>query len=1081
MECGQRFCYDGGMLRVVSHKSAAAARQYYAEGLRREDYYSEGQEVAGKWHGKAAALLGLAGDVTPDAFAALVENRHPESGNRLTARTKEGRIVGYDLNFHAPKSLSVLHALTGDKEILKAFRAAVAETMAEIEGQVATRIRKSGAQENRVTGNFAWAEFVHFTARPVGGIPDPHLHVHGFVFNATFDDIEGRWKAAKFRDIKQDAPYSEAAFHARLTEKLVALGYGIERTRQGWEVRGIPRAVIDKFSRRSAQIDRLAEEKGITDPKKKDTLGASTRENKRQGLTQADLLAAWGARLTAEEKGIIADVHRRKGGHGAAEKITPARALDEATEKLFAKSSVVEVKRVVAEALRFGVGQVSPDQAWREFGRREMVVREIKGRVLCTSLAVLVEEIALINYVRSGRGRCAPLAASKAKIGNEALSLEQNAAVRHVLKSKDQVIGLRGAAGAGKTTLMADVVKAVEAGGLKVFAFAPSASASRETLRDAGFGNAETVAHLLANRKLQLETRGQVIWIDEAGLVGAADMLEILRIAGDSTRVLLTGDTAQHAPVPRGDAFRLMQQYAGLKVAEVAEIRRQVREDYRAAVTALSKGDLRTAFNRLDELGAIVEITDAAERYRQLAQDYLALSRKDAVPLVVSPTHAESALVTDAIREAKREAGKLGPEKSFSRFHNLQWEDADKRRVENYRAGLVVQFHQNAHGIQRGDVFRVTGFDDKGGVVMTGAKGRVTTLPLNEAKRFQVFEEREIQLARGDRIRITLGGKSDDGRRLNNGNVFSIERITPAGKLVLNNGVVLAPTHGHLTYGYCQTSHSSQSKSVRDVLVAQSADSFLASSREQFYVSVSRGKESIRIYTDNRQDLQKAVGNTSTRRSAVELAGLSAREVAGLVSTEMDGAKWRSMVRSRQEEGVTKHVQNLLRDRKQEGAKKPETFDFRAYVAMRRANAGADGKSRSMGSGGQKGKGKVEAHTRGRAWPRATEPRIPHKTANDNKKAEPVMSARQTRMAKSFEAAKGHFKKVTDRVTERVKGAAEKFQASRKGKLPESNTAQISKHRIRQRRADAGAKTQTKAKTQQKPKTPPQPGPKRGR
>jgi len=45
--------------------------------------------------------------------------------------------------------------------------------------------------------------------------------------------------------------------------------YGIERTRQGWELKGIPRAVIDKFSRRTAQIERLAQEKGITDPKEK--------------------------------------------------------------------------------------------------------------------------------------------------------------------------------------------------------------------------------------------------------------------------------------------------------------------------------------------------------------------------------------------------------------------------------------------------------------------------------------------------------------------------------------------------------------------------------------------------------------------------------------------------------------------------------------------------------------------------------------------------------------------------------------------------------------------------------------------
>ena len=1063
------------MLRVVAHKSAAAARQYYSEGLRREDYYSEGQEVAGKWHGKAAELLGLAGGVTPDAFALLVENRHPGTGERLTARTKSGRVVGYDLNFHAPKSLSILYALTGDDEILKAFRSAVAETMGEIEAQTATRVRKRGAQQNRVTGNFAWAEFVHFTARPVGGIPDPHLHVHCFAFNATYDGEESRWKAANFREIKENAPYSEAVFHSRLTGKLAGLGYGIERTRQGWEVKGISRGIIDKFSRRSAQIERLAQEKGITDPKAKDALGAASREGKRHGLTYPDLLAAWGVRLTADEKVVISKVRYEKSRHAAAEKITAGRSLDEACQKLFSKSSVVEMNRLVAEALRFGVGQVTPDKMWREFGRREMIVRQIDGRTLCTSLDVLAEEVSLINFVRSGRGTAAPFQGRNIRIGNEKLSSEQMAAVRHVLNSRDQVMAIRGGAGVGKTTLMREVATTIEAGGVKFFAFAPSATASRETLREAGFSNAETVAHLLANPKLQRETRGQVIWVDEAGLLGAHDMLEILRIAGDSTRVILTGDTAQHAPVARGDAFRLMQKYAGMKVAEVTEIRRQEREDYRKAVASLSRGDLRTAFSRLDELGAIVEIANDDERYRQLAHDFIDLSRKGSAPLVVSPTHAEGARVTAAIREVKRDAGLLGAEKSFIQYHNLQWEEADRRRVENYHAGLVVQFHQNVHGIHRGDVFRISGLDEKGGVLMTGANGLEKNLPLNEAKRFQVFEEREINLARHDRIRITRNGKSADGRRLNNGNVFSIERFTPGGKIVLNTGAVLDAAHGHFTHGYCQTSHSSQSKSVRDVLVAQSADSFLASSREQFYVSVSRGKESIRIYTDDRRGLQEAVGNSSLRKSGVELAGLSARDVTSLMSDGAGSRQWREMVASRKEGAVKTHVQNLLRERKQEGVGKTVQMDFREFVKMKRALAGPDGKSRSKGTPSADGKKAQGIQNRYRSFLRPTQPRVPHKiAANENKQQAARMSDRQSRLAKGFEAAKGHFKKVT----EKVKGRVEKAKENRAKQLPKSNGTQISRHAMKQRAADAGSAARKQTRVKQNI---PAPAAKRGR
>ena len=148
------------MLRIVAHQSAAAARQYYTQGLRREDYYSEGQEVMGRWHGRAAERLGLTGDVTPEAFASLVENRHPGTDKRLTPRTKVDRRVGYDMNFHAPKSLSILHGVTGDKELLHAFRSSVAETMGEMEKLAAVRVRKGGANGQRVTGFMGPVEFL---------------------------------------------------------------------------------------------------------------------------------------------------------------------------------------------------------------------------------------------------------------------------------------------------------------------------------------------------------------------------------------------------------------------------------------------------------------------------------------------------------------------------------------------------------------------------------------------------------------------------------------------------------------------------------------------------------------------------------------------------------------------------------------------------------------------------------------------------------------------------------------------------------------------------------------------------------
>ena len=65
-------------------------------GLARQDYYSEGQEITGVFHGKAAERLKLPRKVTAEIFAALTENRDPATGETLTARQKENRRSGYD-------------------------------------------------------------------------------------------------------------------------------------------------------------------------------------------------------------------------------------------------------------------------------------------------------------------------------------------------------------------------------------------------------------------------------------------------------------------------------------------------------------------------------------------------------------------------------------------------------------------------------------------------------------------------------------------------------------------------------------------------------------------------------------------------------------------------------------------------------------------------------------------------------------------------------------------------------------------------------------------------------------------------
>lgn len=840
------------MLRITQNTSSAGAKSYYSTA----DYYTEGQELTGVWRGEGAKRLGLEGEIKQADWDALCDNRIPETGAPLTIRRKAERRVGYDFNFHVPKSVSLLYGLTRDERLLDAFQQSVSETMQDMEAEMKTRVRKAGKNEDRTTGNMVFGEFVHFTARPVNGIPDPHLHAHCFVFNATWDQDETAWKAGQFSDLKRDAPYFEAKFHARLARRLVELGLPVERTRTGWELAGIERPVTDRFSRRTLMIEEEAERRGVSDPELKAELGARTRERKQKELTLPELAAEWRSRLSDDELRSVKSVLDRVGGHGPDEDPDAAKtAVALSLDHVFERKSVAAEREVLAHALKQGVGSSSVAsivQAWQD---ADVIRAQRSGRDMVTTSTVIAEERQMIRFAREGRGTRSRLASKDRDIQRDWLNADQRRAVEHVWNSRDVVTLVRGAAGVGKTTMMQEAVEGIEADGTDVFTFAPSATA-RDVLKQEGFERAETVARLLVDPKLQEQASGKVLWVDEAGLLGSRTMAQLFDLAAEhGCRVVLSGDRRQHGSVERGAALRLLEEEAGLVPADIREIQRQ-KGSYKQAVQALADGRTEDGFRQLDQLGWIREV-ETGDRYRAMAANYVASVERGDKTLVVSPTHFEGDRITQAIRSGLRNADRLGnDERVFHSLETLNLTQAERMDAVSYVPGDVLVFHQNAKGYTKGQ--RVVAGEAE--------------LPLEQAARFQVFHPTEIRFAAGDMLRVTRNGKTlDDKHRLNNGDLFRINGFDQSGNIVLDNGWTVARDYGHLAYGYCVTSHASQGRSVDCVLIGQSSDSFPASSREQFYVSVSRGKQGAVVYTDSRDELLKSVQKEDDRVTASEL------------------------------------------------------------------------------------------------------------------------------------------------------------------------------------------------------------------
>src|SRR5687768_15553404 len=122
-------------------KLAAGQASYYERQVARgrDDYYSGRGEAPGEWTGRGAAALGLAGQVEAAQFNALMAGLDPSDETlerRLRDSRGEPKVVGFDLTFSAPKSVSVLFAAADEQtagQLIAAHESAVRAALEYVE------------------------------------------------------------------------------------------------------------------------------------------------------------------------------------------------------------------------------------------------------------------------------------------------------------------------------------------------------------------------------------------------------------------------------------------------------------------------------------------------------------------------------------------------------------------------------------------------------------------------------------------------------------------------------------------------------------------------------------------------------------------------------------------------------------------------------------------------------------------------------------------------------------------------------------------------------------------------------------
>ena len=280
------------MVATISARGGVEAALGYYGHLGRDDYYTRGAEPPGGWAGEGAARLSLAGPVTRSDFEAALKGIDPHTGAQLArlGGKSQNHAAGWDMTFSAPKSVSVLWALSDARDrpgIEQAQGIAVAAATSYLERTAAFARRGKGGAVREPAAGLLLARFDHHTSRDL----DPQLHTHVFVFNLA-PRRDGTWGAIVSRELYKAQKQAGAVYRAALAAELERAGFRLERTTDSFRVAAIPRDVERAFSKRRQSIEAAAAAHGYQSPKGMELAALRTRQPKRD-VSRDRLFEGW--------------------------------------------------------------------------------------------------------------------------------------------------------------------------------------------------------------------------------------------------------------------------------------------------------------------------------------------------------------------------------------------------------------------------------------------------------------------------------------------------------------------------------------------------------------------------------------------------------------------------------------------------------------------------------------------------------------------------------------------------------------------------------------------------------------------
>jgi hypothetical protein len=461
---------------------------------------------------------------------------------------------------------------------------------------------------------------------------DPQLHTHVVAANMTRGP-DGRYSALHgtplYRAAKTAGYLYQSHLRLLITERL-GLTWGPVR-KGAAELEDIPETVLAEFSQRRREMQREAEEGGISLSSKTaaEKAAIATRDRKHYGIdthtwreevrARASELGLGTREVELMMRGAIepgrSQFDRDVDEQALADELAGPIGLTERANTFHER----DVLQAFADASRSGTSVDDLRDQAKRFAQRPDVIETYRGEMTTAELLACEHELLTSAMDREDTlHRVDPRVTERVTAGSaSSLTAEQTAAVEAVGSSTHRVAVIEARAGTGKTYI-AGVLRAVyQHAGFHVIGVAPTSRATRELQEQARIPSRTLDRLLIDIDELgeRIPYRGVVI-LDEAGMAPTRLSARLLARAEEAgAKVIAIGDPRQLPSVQAGGWLGALGTACG--AARLTQVIRQRDAGERTALAALRDGQPKRYLEWASAAGRIEMLSDATDATRR--------------------------------------------------------------------------------------------------------------------------------------------------------------------------------------------------------------------------------------------------------------------------------------------------------------------------------------------------------------------------------------------------------------------------------------------------------------------------------